>query len=391
MILAYHQHRSNPSGNIYDVSKQGVKFQYPPSSLFPCKLVPSGWLETDPNTPALSPRFLFASHSASVIAVLVTWATTACIVLVAPNKIYYANEYPDAATSTLIVVATLALCALYYPVLWSLHLGQIQTFLNAAVAIAILAYLYDQRFLAGVLIGTCALVKPQFAIILLWSLWRRERGFSLGFGAMAVIGLSLSVYTFGMGNHWHYVELLRRIARTGETFMHNQSVNGLLNRMIGNGDPANFSFYSFAPFHPLVYAATTASGLLIFALAFQPLDWRRTSYGILGLAIMLTSSTLAAPIAWNHHYGLFLPIFAVILPMAIRSRMPRLVGGFLGLSYLLVSLELERPHWFLASWSRTLLSSHLFFGAIILFVILLVLRYELAKIVPEDRFKLLRP
>jgi hypothetical protein len=40
MLTAYEHHNRNPAANLYDVFDQGVKFQYPPSALLLCDLLP---------------------------------------------------------------------------------------------------------------------------------------------------------------------------------------------------------------------------------------------------------------------------------------------------------------------------------------------------------------
>ena len=44
---------------------------------------------------------------------------------------------------------------------------------------------------------------------------------------------------------------------------------------------------------------------------------------MIDFAVMTLTATVASPIAWEHHYGVTLPLFAVLAPMVVRPRHPR--------------------------------------------------------------------
>ena len=62
--------------------------------------------------------------------------------------------------------------------------------------------------------------------------------------------------------------MLRFIARHGEAFFANNSVNGIVNRLVFNGSNLDWEQHSFAPFHPVVYIATAATGAVLMAIPF---------------------------------------------------------------------------------------------------------------------------
>jgi hypothetical protein len=63
--------------------------------------------------------------------------------------------------------------------------------------------------------------------------------------------------------------------------------------------------------HRLVRAATFATSALLLGWALWP---RRGPARADDLAIAALAATAASPIAWEHHYGVLLPIFAWLLP-----------------------------------------------------------------------------
>ena len=75
---------------------------------------------------------------------------------------------------------------------------------------------------------------------------------------------------------------------------------------------------------------------------------------------------MASPIAWEHHYGITLPIFAVLLAGSLGNRR-RL--AWLAASYVLVSTFVSATN-LLAATPLNLLQSSLFAGAIILLALL---------------------
>jgi alpha-1,2-mannosyltransferase len=194
----------------------------------------------------------------------------------------------------------------------------------------------------------------------------------VGLVAVAGVGLTAAILRYGFANHLEYFKVLRFIALHGEAYWPNQSVNGLLNRLLDNGDPLHFDRYSFPPYHAVVYFGTLISSLAIVMIALWPARGR--SADSLDLAIALLGATLAAPVAWEHHYGILLPIFALATPIVLQRSASKLRSVLLLASYLMVANALLRPTWLLGDPMRELLASHLFFGALLLFAILVSAR-----------------
>jgi hypothetical protein len=257
----------------------------------------------------------------------------------------------------------------FYPVMKACTLGQIQVWLNSIFAVALLAWMLGRKAISGVLIGLICLLKPHFGIFLIWALVRREWPFIIAFGATVGVGLAASVFTFGWANHFDYLRVLSYLGERGEAYYPNQSVNGLLNRLMSVGDPQHynnlkFEIEKFAPFNRWVYGATVVSSSAILLAAIA---WRdRAEDRVADFCRMAASLTIASPIAWEHHYGIFLPIYAVMLPMVIHDR-GRIF--WLIVSYILVSNFFPITN-LLASTYWNLAQSYLFFGAIILLVLL---------------------
>lgn len=381
MAKAYARKIAEPSTDLYATFfDDRVKFQYPPSALLFYDLFPRAIRPLDGTiNPALRAAMARLSH----VAVLVT-----AVVSIVIFEIALRRRAPEQSRGSGFVAARAALALLlagfFYPLLFSHFIGQIQVFLNAAVTVAALLYLLGQRSLAGVCIGLCCLVKPQYGLMALWSMLRRQRGFTAGLLGAFAVGAAVSLARFGLADHLQYLHVLRELS-LGEAYWLNQSVNGLVNRLLENGSALQFNYVSFAPYHPVVQTLTLVSSAVIIGLALWSRGggWRAPG-DALDLTIILAASTMASPIAWNHHYGVFLPVLAVALP-GLFSRRPlgAATGPLLAAGYVALAMSL-------AEWQRQvfanrwvgIVGSHVFFGAVIVYVLLLALRAAETKRTP---------
>lgn len=373
MLKAYRQKIEDPGSDLYKVFfVDHVKFQYPPSSLMVFNLFPPSMTELVDG--AISERFRQWLSWLSRAAVLLTVLTSAVILKISLDR-RTEGLTASPARAAIVIILFLLLALTSYPLIMGYRLGQIQVFLNSLIALALLFRLLGWKTLAGACVGACCLIKPQYGAVLLWSLLRREWRFTMGLAGVLLAGLTVSIAQFGLQDHLRYLDVLQVISRQGEAYLPNQSVNGLVNRLLGNGDPAHFSPTDFAPFNPTVYFITMISTVAILSLAL----WHRRSgqykdSGPIDLAVMLAASTIASPVAWQHHYGAFVPIFAIALPGLIYSRpLGWATAPLLALSYAAMANFVQ--------WERVLrnpwlgvVGSHLFFGSIIFFILLLALR-----------------
>jgi hypothetical protein len=204
---------------------------------------------------------------------------------------------------------------------------------------------------------------------------------------VVLLGLSVSLARFGLRDHLQYLQVLRFISRVGESYWANQSVNGLLNRLLENGDPYGTNF---APYHPIVYVSTLVSSLVMLALAFWPRGRnRRWANGAIDLSVILVAATIASPVVWHHHYGVFLPVMAVVLPALVRARpLGRLTLPLFGLSYIAIANVVVRPELIYQSYWLSIAGWHMFYGGLLFFALLLVLRAaaERQMILPARHF-----
>ncbi|OUM01555.1 glycosyltransferase family 87 protein [Variovorax sp. JS1663] len=355
--------REHPDHPLYQsvFFSQHVKFQYPLTALLPLDL----------------PQWLFGLSPESVVTIfqIVSRLSLLAIALVffqlfmgalQPPGVGRALRLPSRSTGALLGLSLLSV-AMFYPLLRSEYHGQIQTLMTLAAGLALLAWQRDQPRLAGLMMALCCIIKPQWGVVVLWALLRKQWQFALvAAGVTGAAGL-LAVGVYGWSNVIDYLSVVSFLGRHGESYFINQSVNGLMHRLFFNGVNLQgaglvWSGTDFPPYQPMVHLATVVSSTLMLGIALVWRIGKRPSTA--DLALVMLTLTMASPIAWDHHYGLLLPIFAVVFPAALR----RQAWGtwtlpMLGITLALSCQSFVGPTNLLAGSAWNVLQSYQFAGA----------------------------
>jgi len=345
---------------------RGIKFQYPPSSLLPLgairKLAPSSaW----PRVLNLISLFCFAISIALTLRILTSGLRAA-----GPGSAGGRGSLEAAA----LIAAALLLALNFYPAVRAYVLGQIQVWVNALFVVALWCWIQGNQVGAGILVGSMCLLKPHYGLFLVWGALRRRWGFTLTIALTALAGVILSIAFFGWANHMDYLHMLSFLFRHGETYYPNQSMNGLLNRLLFNGNILDFDPSSLAPYHPWVFAGTSLSSIILLLTALLLPNSAGSKGGTIDFCILGLSVTMASSIAWEHHYGILLPIYAAAMPWLVENRIfGRATIPLLAGSYALTSNYFGVVHG-LAHTRFNILQSTLYIGALLLLISLHVLR-----------------
>src|SRR5215470_10650065 len=134
----------------------------------------------------------------------------------------------------------------------------------------------------------------------------------------------------------------------------------------GSYNSLGFNDNAFPPFNAWVYAGTLITSFIILSAAL----FRRGNQGdpdrTLDFCTMALSITIASPIAWEHHYGILLPVFAVLLASSLGNR-TRLV--LIAVSYVLISNFFSIANMF-ALTILNVVQSYVFFAALVVLILL---------------------
>jgi hypothetical protein len=327
-----------------------VKFQYPPTAL-----LAFGALDR----PALNRISRVATLLAAMLVALILGRAVAAA---------WPGDEPQpgvaAVRYTLAVVAALT----FYPLIKGYSLGQIQAWLNPLFAAVILAWMLGARGVAGAALGLMCLVKPTYALLFVWGVVRRETRFVAAGAAVGAAGLAVSLWRYGWHDHADYLRVLSYIARRGDAFYANQSFNGALNRLLFNGANLEWQYHAFAPPHPVVYAGTLAAFVLLGAAALRrPGPATGT---VVDLSIAALATTMTAPLAWEHHYGILPPIYAAVTPFVIARRpLGRWTPAGMAASYFVAANYFQFTNHFAGTWLNPL-QSYLLAAALLLWALL---------------------
>ncbi len=338
-----------------------VKFQYPPTSLVYLSALELFGLASIDALNAIN-AVVFAATCAG-FAYLV-------LLLLQPDPAQIGSLQRWAVVPALMLAALL-----YYPAMRSLEIGQIQAWINALFTFACIAWLRGARITAGALLGLAATLKPQLGIFLVWALLWREWGFLRGILLAGFpVGLA-SLVLFGLHNHITYLKVLSFLAERGEAFFANHSVNGLMHRALGNGDNLGFHDHMFPPADPLVITTTFVSSLVILAVALLPavIEGGRRKPDIVEVAIMALCATVASPVAWEHHYGIMLPISGIALGLLCSRTGQRAALVALAIGWMIATNYLPGMNALSDTWLN-FVQSYLLFAALILLGVLFYLR-----------------
>lgn len=343
---------------------EGVRFQYPPSSLLPLDLLTRIGLGNDVDFDRLNYVF-FIINALSMAFLAHIFASKLPLNLTSARKSQTRWAMPMIA-----FVATF----LFYPTIRAVVLGQVQVWIDLMFTLTCIAWVYGYRALPGAMIGACCAIKPQFALLLLWALVWREWIFATGVLVVAVPISLLSVAAYGLHNNIAYLDVLSFLSRHGEAFYANNSVNGIINRYLGNGVNLRWINGQFVPFNPVVYGGTLCASVLAVAAIIAPALLRRGSATIFDFGAATLLSVMGSPIAWEHHYGVMLPLYVYLLLSVLsepesRSRNWRLVA--LAVSWFL-SANLLSFTYLLADTRFNFLQANLFFGALMLLPLLFI-------------------
>jgi hypothetical protein len=327
---------------------QHEKFIYPPSSLFVTEALDS----------------LNAHHvsSADVWKIFLVIAWIAAIVVAV---ILYRIRRRDARWLELVCVAVLGI--LFLPFAEALYRGQVQIALTLLWGVSILLWERQQTTACGFVLAITCMFKPQLAVFLLWGALRREWRFTVAFAATAVAVLVCSIAHFGWQNHVDYLSVLSYLSRHGEALWANQSLNGLLNRLLRNGNAASWDPRVYPPYRPVIYLASSAFSVICLIVGLLVPKLRRWTGTTEDYVFFGCISVLMSPIAWEHHYGYF--FFAMVLLISRGERLGRAQWWVLTACVLAISNRLPKLDSYVMG-VRSLVDNYLFAAAIVVLILL---------------------
>lgn len=355
---------------IYDTTffADKIKFQYPLSSLLPLYALKKMGMEDN--------GIFSILNVISWCAIVVTVAISALILLRTLRKrgVFLAPKDIFALS-----VMTALSGVFFYPLVKAYSQGQIQSLIDALFALALYSWLRGNESTSGFLTGLMCLIKPQYAIVALWFAIRRRFGALMACLSVVAVGFSIAILVFGWREQLDYLGVLSFMSRHGELYFPNQSVNGLLHRLLLHGNNLRWEPNAFAPYSVLVYAGTLLSSFLLLAAASYYGRAKSDTGSARDFSLATLAATMASPIVWEHHYGVAFPMAAYLA----GSLTKRTDLKWLAVCFVLVGNSWSPFNVFAGTPVLNMLQSLCFFGGLALFVLFFRCDLSEAK-VPED-------
>lgn len=295
-----------------------------------------------------------------------------------------------AAQEELIVFSLAAIVGLtFWPPFMALVKGNIQVWINCFFALACVAWVKRREFVAGILIALATAIKPQLGALLVWALLWQRWSFAAGFAAAGIPIAAFAVAYFGLHNNLAYLDVMRTMSQHGESFVYNESVNGIVHRLIET-DPSRFLLWSndYGPYRTTAYVFTLVAAVLFAVVAFLPAWLRRGEEpSLFDFSLASICFTIGSPIVWPMHYGILLPIFVAAFIGALKQpeaeRRTTLV--ILGAAWLLCASYLPFARLIYESpWN--IVSNPRFFGALLLMIVV----FRVGRVWPRTWLEQLR-
>ncbi len=249
----------------------------------------------------------------------------------------------------------------FFPEKFTLGMGQFNNIILVLTSLFLLSYLRKKDYLAGVFLGLAISLKlfPVLLIIYLIIDRRWKIIFSTGFVFATLYILSYFYVGNSIAAYFLHSVMPSLIGSQVDAY-YNQSLMAFLNRSISDVVVAR------------IIGSAIGMGLLIMS-SVVILKYKKpnTLSKILCMSNLITLNIILNSIAWQHHYiWLIIPFLATLFYLKDK-KMSAKYYFFLILSFLLVSANLRNP-----SGLATILQSHVFYGAILLYFLQLHLLLE---------------
>ncbi len=247
--------------------------------------------------------------------------------------------------SLMVAAACVVVAGTFHPIWHHLKIGQSSLLVLFLLALTLRLLLRGRDAAAGFALAGAILLKltPGILLVLLAA---RRRWNALAAAVAGVLLLSLiSSLVAGVGPQMTYFGEMVPLLGAGTAFYPNQSLNGLITRLLGLGDyrKADLSLDLAAP-----RILGIVGGLVVIGLSMAAVIRRRREGSPEaiedGFAALVIASLMASPISWEHHYVLaLLPAWILIRRWGMQGAAwrggPLVAGSALALAGSYVSMQ----------------------------------------------------
>lgn len=241
----------------------------------------------------------------------------------------------------------------YFPVKFTLGMGQLNLFVLLFIVITLYFYIKNKDIYSGICLGISLMLKLFPLLLLFYFLLTKKYKIFLA-TVITLLSLGGISYLFISPeiNNYYWLHL-SDITGFVPIYYYNQALSGFLARQFIELPVMNILKFSI-------------SALLVVVSFWTVLIRKKKEILIklLEFSLMLTLNLLINGYSWQHHFVWLIPSFLIIFSYIKRKGLNLRYYLILAISYILVSMNFKDP-----SLVPLLLRSHVFFGAILLWLL----------------------
>jgi hypothetical protein len=232
-------------------------------------------------------------------------------------------------------------------------MGQINNIVLLMVVLFIYFYVKKREILSGSFLAIAISLK-LFPVLLIIYLIFNKRWKTLLSVILTMLAIALVTFIFIDPRIISYFSLtvLPSLLESWKADYYNQSLSAFLIRDLGNLELAN-----------IVRAAISVI-LIIISLMLVWVSRKNNKSGLLSISLLITLSLIVNTFSWQHHFvWLLIPLLITFYHIK-NNHLGKQYYLFLGLSYLLMAVNLKNPSSF-----PVFVQSHVFYGALLLYIL----------------------
>lgn len=255
---------------------------------------------------------------------------------------------------------------LFFPTNFTLGMGQSNL---VAYVFLLIGYYFNTKgksIPSVIFLAIAYTMKPILAFTMLFFLFQKQRSTFFGILLFGGALCGISCIFFGIGYyHYYFLHVLPQLFHMqGREIYYNQGITGFIARLT-----------------PHIQLRTVLS-LTLECILLISVVWisliKNVSKNV-HFSLFLTALVLFDGLSWQHHFVFLLFPFIVTFFLIQKEKQFAFYSVLLGTSIVLVGTNIKQPNYF-STYPTTLLLSHVFYGAVILFFLLLFLIFRVKRI-----------
>lgn len=225
--------------------------------------------------------------------------------------VYACTRVAGVRTNAGVVLLIAGAFALTQPVHKEWFLGQTDVFIGCVIAFSLWARQASRPVLAGILLGGACAVKPAFALLIPFLLWKREFRYAV-VGAVSTLALYFAPFLFlGSKLLGDQLTVWRFWSSQFIAFIHNDSPDGVFVRLFTN-NPVVRPLHASPWIATLLWVAVVVVVVVLCASVVRRAPLRRDTATLLEVGLIVEAVLLITPLTeWPYLVMLTIPLVGI--------------------------------------------------------------------------------